>query len=198
LQYEVQSVNDTIVNAFLKVGADYNLLKDLYVDALYGGNLATYNYVDSLFKETKIWGVYDAVDPENFNTFYPLEMAIMYNSTDIAKQIMTEMMNDILKTKNNNHTDITLTILNSRVMEDDVFMPLWEIIQWDNKNLFKFMVENMVKLNDMQLEYTAYNDQIDEEYTQLAEVVFNKFEYRAAKRKFGKEFTELLYERIDF
>ena len=36
----------------------------------------------------------------------------------------------------------------------------------------------MIKLNDMQLEYTAFNSQINEEYTDLAVINFNKFENR--------------------
>lgn len=198
LQYAAKFGNDTVFNTFLNSGATYNKLNNLYVDAIYGGNISIYNYVDSVYDTKPIWGFYDAVDEEDFNTYHPLELAILYNSTAIAKQILSEMLDDIEKTKNNAHIDLIVDLLNSRTMEDDVFLPLWETIQWDNKELFQFLVENMVRLNKMELQYTAYNDQIDEEYTELAEVVFTKFEYRAAKRKFGEDYIESLYEHIEF
>lgn len=198
LQYAAKSGNDTIFNLLLNSGATYNKLNDFYVDAIYGSNLSIFNYVDSLFDNSPLWDVFYPVDQDDFNTYYPIELAISYNSTDIAKSISNEMLSSLEKTKDNTHIDIMVNILNSRTMEDDVFLPLWETIQWDNKELFEYLLNEIVRFNKMELQYTAYNDQMDEDYTQLADVVFTKFEYRAAKRKFGKEYIESLYENIDF
>ena len=195
LQYAAMSGNDSVFFDLLNAGAVFNQLNDFYIDAIYGGNMSIYNYVDTIFDDKPIWGLYETRDVEDFNTYYPLELAIRYNSTSIVKQIFTEMIDKIEKSKNNVHIESIIEILNSRVMEGDVFLPLWETIQWNNQDLFEFILENIMRLNKMQLQYTAYNDQMDEEFSQLAEVVFTKFEYRAARRKFGKELVESLYEK---
>jgi ankyrin repeat protein len=198
LQFAAKSGSDSVFYDLLNLGGVYNKINDAYVDAIYGGSEIIYNYIDSNFEASPIWGIYRIGDPNDFNSYYPLELAIRYDATTIVKQIFTEMLNDIESSKNNVQIEAIVEILNSRVMEDDVFLPLWESIQWSNADLFQFTLQNMVKLNGMKLQYTAFNDQVDEEYSQLAEVVFTKFEYRAAKRKFGKEFIELLYQNIDF
>lgn len=198
LQYAAKSGNYDLFNAFLNAGGVSNKLNDFYVDAIYGGDISIYNYVDSIFDIAPIWGLFQTGNQEDFNTYYPLELSIMYNSSSIVKQVFTEMLDDIEVSKNNVNIEIIVDVLNARVMENDAFLPLWETIQWDNQDLFQFVLENMVRLNKMELQYTAYNDQIDEDYSQLAEVIFTKFEYRAAKRKFGKVYIESLYKDIDF
>lgn len=198
LQYAAKSGNDTIFDLLLNSGATYNKLNDFYVDAIYGSDLSIFNHVDSLFENQPLWELYFTGDQDNYNTYYPLELALFYNSSEIAKYVLNEMLDEIIKVSSNTHIDIMVNILNSRSMEDNVFLPLWETIQWENKELFEYILKTMDRFNKLELEYTAYNDQMDEDYTQLAEVVFTKFEYRAAKRKFGKEYIESLYENIDF
>jgi hypothetical protein len=82
-------------------------------------------------------------------------------------------------------------------METDLFSPLWLAVQYDNKSMFELLLKAMVDLNKMEIEYTSFNDQLDQEYTQNAEIVFAKFDYRTAKRKFGKDYCDSLYNKLD-
>jgi len=63
--------------------------------------------------------------------------------------------------------------------------------------LFEFLIRSMVDFNNLKLEYTAYNRFVEDDYTEIAEVYFTKFEYRSAKRRFGKIFVKNLYEELE-
>ena len=107
------------------------------------------------------------------------------------------MLTEIKNIKNDQKVEYLVEVLSSRQMETDLFSPLWLATQNDNKEMFELLLKGMVDLNRMEIEYTSYNDQLGEDYSQIAEVLFAKFDYRSAKRKFGKEYCDSLYKKLE-
>ncbi len=196
LHYAANSGNSQLFFELIKHGAKPNILADLYVDAVTGGNEKVFKYVRKLIKNDPNWETSSDMIDDSGNTFYGLEHAIKSNNTEISKLIFNEMFAEVKSVKHDNQTNIIAKILNSRQLENDQFWPLWEAMQSKNKELFEFLVRSMVEFNNLKIEYTAYNEFVEDDYTEIAEVLFTKFEYRSAKRRFGKEYVSNLYDEL--
>lgn len=197
LHYAAKSGNSELFFELIKQGAKPNKLSDLYTDATVGGNVKVFNYVRLLIKNDPNWKTSPEMIDESGNTYYELEQAIKNNNTEVTKLIFTEMFIEIRDVKQDDQIEILTKILNSRQLENDQFWPLWEVTQAQNKELFEYLVRGMVKFNNLKIEYTAYNSFVEDDYTEIAEVLFTKFEYRSAKRRFGKEYVTNLYNELD-
>ena len=168
-------------------------IDQLYVDAIYGGNINIYNYVLKFVKEFYLWSEYDLLDEEdNYNSYYPLEIALRYNKTEIASQIINKMFDKANEKDSSYEQEIFVEILNSRKMYDDTFWPLHETIANKNKVLFELLLRKIVAFNNTSTVLNKSNDN----YDQREKIIFTKFEYRSAKRKFGKDYVEQLYNEL--
>jgi len=196
LHYAARSGNSELFFELIKYGAKPNKLKDLYTDAAIGGDVEVFKYVRQLIKTDPNWIAFPEMIDENEKTFYGLEYAIKNNNFEVTKIIFNEMFSEVKNVKHDDQIEIVTNILNSRQLENDQFWPLWEAIQFQNKVLFEFLVRSMVKFNSLQIEYTAYNSYVEDDYTEIAEVLFTKFEYRSAKRRFGKDYVKNLYKEL--
>jgi hypothetical protein len=196
LHYAARSGNSELFFELIKYGAKPNKLKDLYTDAAIGGDVEVFKYVRQLIKTDPNWIAFPEMIDENEKTFYGLEYAIKNNNFEVTKIIFNEMFSEVKNVKHDDQIEIVTNILNSRQLENDQFWPLWEAIQFQNKALFEFLVRSMVKFNSLQIEYTAYNSYVEDDYTEIAEVLFTKFEYRSAKRRFGKDYVKNLYKEL--
>ena len=197
LHYAARGGNEILFFELLKIGAKPNGLDEFYADAIFGGSLKIYNSVKALFKTDPNWVTTPEMIFPNEDTYYPLEHAIKNSSTIIAKVIFKDMFNDVINLEEDNQIEVLVKVLNSRQLENDKFWPLWEVIQWENKELFEFLVRGMIEFNELELPYTAYNEFINGDYTENAEVLFTKFEYRSAKRRFGKNYVKGLYDELN-
>jgi len=196
LQVSARQGNDTLFFELLKLDAMHNELNDFYIDAIVGKSDRIYNYVRTLFKSSPNWGLVKNRKDDG-NTLHPIEYAIKFNNTKVTKLIYKEMFAEVLKDNDAEKIKILVDVLGSRQMENDQFWPLWEVINLLNKDLFQFLVTEIDKLNDLNIEFTSYNKFIDGDYTENAEVLFTKFEYRSAKRRFGKNYVKGLYKKLN-
>jgi len=196
LHYAVKNGNSELAFELIKQGAKPNDLNDLYIDAAIGGHVKVFKYVRQLIKTDPNWIAFPEMIDKTGNTFYGLEYAIKNNNFEVTKIIFDDMFSEVENVKHDDQIEIVTKILNARQLESDQFWPLWEAIQFQNKALFEFLVRSMVQFNELQIEYTAYNSFVEDDYTEIAEVLFTKFEYRSAKRRFGKDYVKNLYEEL--
>jgi len=196
LHYAAKSGSSKLFFELIKHGAKPNDLNDLYIDAVVGGNLKLFKYVRQLTKQDPNWKAYPDMIIEKENTYYGLEHAIKNNNDEVVKVIFEEMFTEVKNVKQDDQIEIVTNILNSRQLENDQFWPLWEVTQSKNKKLFEYLVRSMVRFNELQIEYTAYNSFVEDDYTEIAEVYFTRFEYRSAKRRFGKDYVKNLYKEL--
>lgn len=196
LHYAARSGNEKLYFDMLKSGAQPVNLKSLYIDAVFGGDLKIFAHVSEWIKTPPIWQNFPEMTDSIGDTYYALETAIKYNRSAVIKIIFKEMFDEVKQVKQDDQIEILIKILNSRQLEDNQFWPLWEIIQFENKELFEFLIKNMVELNRLKIPYTAYNEFVEDDYTENAEVLFTRFEYRAAKRRFGKKYVKNLYKQL--
>jgi len=197
LHYAARCGNEELFFELLKIGAEANELNELYIDAIKGGDLKIFEYVRQLITVVPNWTSFPQMKEKEGNTFYALEIGIKNNNARIVKIIFNEMFTEVKNVKQDDQIEIVTKILNSRQLENDQFWPLWEVTQVKNKELFEFLIRSMVDFNNLKLEYTAYNRFVEDDYTEIAEVYFTKFEYRSAKRRFGKTFVKNLYEELE-
>jgi|GEM_PF-1675994 len=197
LHYAARSGNEELFFELVKIGAEANNLNDLYADAITGGAVKIFEYVRQLIKVVPNWTSFPEMKEKDGNTLYALEIGIKNNNTKIVKIIFNEMFTEVKDVKQDDQIEVVTKILNSRQLENDQFWPLWEVTQVKNKELFEFLIRSMVDFNNLKLEYTAYNRFVEDDYTEIAEVYFTKFEYRSAKRRFGKIFVKNLYEELE-
>jgi ankyrin repeat protein len=196
LDYAARIGNSELFFELIKNGAKPKELNYLHTDAVIGGEVKIFKYVKELIKGDPNWTKYPEMIDETGNTFYGLEQAIKNNNTEVTKFIFDEMFLEVKNVKQDDQIEILAKILNSRQLENDQFWPLWEVMQSENKELFEFLVRSMVQFNKLKIEYTAYNSFVEGDYTEIAEVLFTKFEYRSAKRRFGKEYVTNLYNEL--
>jgi ankyrin repeat protein len=191
LQQAAIEGKDTIYFKIKELGGEYNKLHDFYYDAIIGGKVNIFN---DLPENDFLWQLHEMPWDDDAIEYYPIETAISYNSTEITKVLFDQMFKTLNNNKNE-RTEIMVDILNGRDAIGDVLALLWEAVNWENKELFEIILKNTAKFNNLELKYTRYQEDIDEEFNEVAIVQFTKFENRAAKRKFGKEFVDALYEK---
>jgi len=196
LQSFAQLGNYIQFKKLITLNAKYYNLTDLYADAIYGGNLNIYNYVVSLLTKKPYWTTLSPLGLEDENTYYPLELAINNNNLAVSKLILNDMFNQVKTELNDSKTETLVNILNSRKMEKDTFWPLWISIEFQNKDMFEFLLKKSLELNEANIEYTYFDDLMDNEYTGKAEVLFKKYDYRSAKKVFGKTYIKNLYSEL--
>ena len=195
LQNSAIAGNDTLYFMLKEFGLLPESERNLFIDAVIGTNFNIYNDV---YNEKYLWELFSFDWMEEFNEYYPLELAIENNGTKITTSMLDVMFRSL--EGNNKYIDILYSILNTRDIGDYYFYPLWEAAQWKNRKLFRLILESMVKFNDMTLELTEGEVELDPDFFIEAQILFTKFDYRSAKRNLGKEFTVNLYKElgIDF
>lgn len=197
IHYAARSGDSDLFFELIKLGAKPNVLTDLYIDAVVGGDLKIFEHVCQLINKIPFWTTFPEMKNKEGDTFYPLEFAVKSNNTEAVKLIFKEMLTEVTTVKHDDQIEIVTKILNSRELENDQFWPLWEATQAKNKELFEFLMKSMVEFNNSKLEYTAYNDFVENDVTEIAQVYFTKFEYRSAKRRFGKDYIKNLYDELE-
>jgi len=197
LQSFAQQGNLKSFNKLIAIKAKYHSLENLYLDAIFGKNIDIYNYVSTILTIKPYWKTLPPPRSDEKNTLYPLELAIRKNNLAIVKLILEDMLKQVRTEQNDSKTEILVNILNSRKMEKDTFWPLWTSTEYKNKAMFKYLLKKSIGFNDLQLDYTYFDDLMDTEYTGKAEVLFKKYDYRSAKKIFGKTYTKNIYKELN-
>jgi hypothetical protein len=105
------------------------------------------------------------------------------------------MMTDIKKDSTNEHIKLTYELL-SGSGDDFDYISLTHAIAMGYKDMFETILKNAVEFNNRHYNITYQASNGNYTYEQEAQVYFTKFDFRAAKRKFGKDYVTNLYKNL--
>lgn len=178
--------------------------------AAVGGGLELFNYIEKDSNNiiytvwTPIYSYY--VETEDFNNpfAYLIEVAVDADSTNLVKLLFNRMLNDIINEKDSKLKEkkagILASVLNSRYIDSDCTYRnylIYSAILNKNKELFEFMISKSVEFNTYKFK-CFHSNNIDRNLTvETAKVYFQKWDYKQAKKAFGKTFVDSLYTKLE-
>ncbi|MGV6861832.1 MAG: hypothetical protein ACWA41_08665 [Putridiphycobacter sp.] len=169
----------------------------IFAAALYGGNQKIFDYcISNFYNSDLLWLQYDFKDNIAEDKYFPYEMSILSGNISITKWVIDEMLSDIEKDSTNEKIKLTYELLSGQG-DGYSYVSITESIAWGEKEMFEYILTSAVKFNKMKYQITYHNDHNDYSYEQTAEVYFTKYDYRAAKRQFGKEYVTNLYKDLE-
>ncbi len=176
--------------------ANYETIDDLYADAVLGGNLKILNYFEKekMFEPSFLWFTYPyKINNDKPKEYYPYELAILSQNPKVLDVVVNKMMSDIKTDSTNEHIKTTYQLL-SGTGDDYDHISLTYAIAMGEKEMFENVLKASVEFNNRDYKVTYKKPSYS--YEQDAQVYFTKFDYRAAKRKFGKEYVTNLYKSL--
>lgn len=179
--------------------ANYETIDELYADAILGGNLNIINYFDkeNMFETDFLWTPSDyQINNEKLKSYYPFELAILSKNPKVLTDVVNKMMTDIQKDSTNEHIKLTYELLTGSGDDFD-FISLTHAIAMGYKDMFETILKNAVEFNNRHYNITYQASNGNYTYEQEAQVYFTKFDFRAAKRQFGKNDVTNLYKELD-
>jgi ankyrin repeat protein len=178
--------------------ANYETIDELYADAILGGNLNIINYFDKedMFETDFLWFTSDyEINNEKPRSYYPFELAILSKNPKVLTDVVSKMMTNIEKDSTNEHIKLTYELL-SGSGDDFDHISLTHTIAMGYKEMFETILINAVEFNKRHYNITYQASNGNYTYEQEAKVYFTKFDFRAAKRQFGKDYVTNLYKDL--
>ena len=178
--------------------------------AALGGNLEVFNYLDKdsnsynysvwepIYREYK-----QSIDFDNAFA-YLIEVAVDGNNVNLVKIIYNKMLNDIVNENDPEEKEykagILTSILNNRYIDSDCTyrnFVIYTAIKNKNKELFEFLISKSVEFNAYNFKCFHKNNIEREIIKEPVKVYFSKWEYKQAKKVFGKEYVKSLYQKLE-
>ncbi len=188
----------TMFFKLIELSANYETIEDLFADAILGGNIKIINYFTdkTIFNSEFLWLNYSyKIGSEKPKDYFPYELAILSNNSIALDFVLDNMMSDLQKDSTNKHIKNTYELL-SGIGDDFDYVSLTHSIAMGQKEMFEKILKTSVEFNkrNYNITYQATNGNFT--YQQPAQVYFTKFDFRAAKRQFGKKYVIDLYKKL--
>lgn len=199
LNLAVIDSSETTYFTLLKKGAYINDTNVFFSDITIGGNSIIFNDFIKRISKPNLWDKHQCLDLENEeNDNYPLENAILSNNNTIAFWILDQMVSQLKTNKSEDKIKTLYNILNGYDYDGlKDYVSVTTAIENENKPLFEKLIKTALWFNEQQFNALYVEDSIDgSEYEVDLEVYFSKFDYKDAKKMFGKEYVELFYEDL--
>lgn len=183
----------------LKKGSQILDTNDFFSDITIGGNSIIFNDFIKKIPNPNLWQNHKYMDYTDEEATYPLENAILSNNNTISFWILDQMISELKTNKSEEKIKILYSILNGydyAGLKD--YISVTTAIENNNKPLFEKLLKTALWFNEQKFS-ALYVDEFeyDEfEYDVDLEVYFSKFDYKDAKKMFGKEYVELFYEDL--
>jgi len=182
----------------IDAGAKYQSLANLYADAVLGGNVNILNYFkeNNLDSSKFLWSEYSyKIENRKLQTYYPYELAVLSGNPQVFNSVVDLMMNDIQKDSTNQHIKLMYRLLDG-IGDEYEYLSITFAVSMGYKDIFEKILKTSVAFNNRNYIVTYHNRFANYKYTQKANIYFTKFDYRSAKRRFGKDVITKLYKDL--
>ncbi len=189
---------DEMFFKLMELNAEYQSIEELFADAIYGGNLKIINYFEEqkLYEPDFLWEQSSYFMDDKLKMYYPYELAILSGNPKVLNLIIDKMLSDIDKDTTNSHRKIMYELL-SGTGDDFDHISLSYAIEKGQKDMFELILKTAVEFNQKNYQVNYVNEQTDYSYSQTAKVYFTKYDFRAAKRKFGNDEVTQFYKSLN-